>query len=257
MQKVFANSQFAIYDDVLSSADFQRFWTMFQNTEFQPAHAKRMRDFYRVSDGNPFVGENIAWAPVAIEPMLPPGITVESLPVRFYPTKTALDALLDALQKLLPTCTDLIGSKGHDWMGIVGKLYAYPAGSSMSWHSDDDELDGSFIFYANPVWDVQWGGELFVADESTRNQLVRESMHNFGSKQDTEVLLRKGFGHYIMPKPNRLVVVGPGNPHKVGKVSSGAGDHVRASFSGFFIAPAGLEKLIMAERARRPRGERQ
>ena len=247
-----ANSQFHIFDDVLSSADFQRFWEMFRNTEFELAHAKRKADFYRMSDGNPFVGDNVAWIPGGAAQLLPSDLRLESLPVRLFPIGNPLDALIEALREhVLPSCSELIGRAGERWIATVGQLYAYPAGSGLSWHVDDDELAGSFIYYASPKWDVQWGGELFIADETTRHQLPRQSIHDFGNTRDSEVLLQQGMGHFIMPKPNRLVVIGPGNPHKVAKIAPAAGDHVRASFSGFFIARDGLEKLLSAKRAQK------
>ena len=252
MEQMLQDSQIAVFDHVLPKAHFEAFWEMFRNAELSPVHARRKADYYRMSDGNPFMGENVAWTPVPAEQLLPPGVTVDSLPVRFYPTGTPLDRLLDLLQQeVLPQCAALLGQRGRDWVATVGQLYAYPAGTGMSWHVDDDELDGSFIYYAHPHWDVQWGGELFVADPSTRGQLVREAIHDYGNTQDTRVLLQKGLGRFILPKPNRLVVIGPGNPHRVVNVAAAAGDRVRASFSGFFIAPAGLDKLIAVDQARR------
>ena len=49
--------------------------------------------------------------------------------------------------------------------------------------------------------------------------------------------MESGMGHFIMPKPNRLVVMKTGNPHMINKVQPAAGDHVRASVTLFLIRP--------------------
>ncbi len=60
-----------------------------------------------------------------------------------------------------------------------------------------------------------------------------------------EALMAAGMGHYIMPRPNRLVVMKTGNPHMISKVQAAAGDHVRASVTLFLIRPGqeGVEGL--------------
>jgi hypothetical protein len=68
--------------------------------------------------------------------------------------------------------------------------------------------------------------------------------HEFGNELESEALLAKGIGTYVMPKPNRLIIVGQGHPHKVASVSPNAGDHVRATFAGFFMPAAGVESLV-------------
>jgi hypothetical protein len=52
-----------------------------------------------------------------------------------------------------------------------------------------------------------------------------------------EALMDSGMGFYIMPKPNRLVVMKTGNPHMISKIHPAAGDHVRASVTMFLIRP--------------------
>ena len=48
-------------------------------------------------------------------------------------------------------------------------------------------------------------------------------------------LLKCGIGTFIMPKPNRLVLLGGGNYHMISKVDPAAGDHPRFTISGFFL----------------------
>lgn len=46
-----------------------------------------------------------------------------------------------------------------------------------------------------------------------------------------------GCGNFIMPKPNRLVILGAA-PHMVTRVNAAAGASVRASAAGFFLRPS-------------------
>ncbi|MET0342259.1 MAG: 2OG-Fe(II) oxygenase [Polyangiales bacterium] len=245
MHLTHVTSQYAVYDDVLPLDAFRRFWHMFRNTELNLVHARGVSGYYRPSDGIPYEGPQIAWTTRPLEEVLPDVGDTDALPIAFYPVGDAHDDLVRAMQDALRRHPELVGRENVDWVGAMGRIIAYPPGTSISWHADDDDVTASVIYYANPHWDVQWGGELFVADESTKGGLRREaSLHEFESALETEVLLTRGIGTYVMPKPNRLVLLAGANPHKVAKVASNAGDHVRASFSAFLIRPGGVEALV-------------
>lgn len=244
MKPVTVNAQFAIYDDVLPEPELAAVWRLFCEAPFQLAHADGVRGFFRPSDGTPYLAQDIAWTQPAVLEQLPQGVSPQDLPIQLYPTGEAYDGLLDRVREAAAAHTDLVGCLATDWVGIVAKLYGYPADAGISWHTDDAEFTGSFIFYANPKWDVQWDGELFVAHEGARDALPRTTLHAFGSRSETEVLMAQGFGQYILPKPNRLVLLAAGHPHKVVNVSKGAGDHIRGSLAGFFVKPTHVQKLV-------------
>ena len=46
-----------------------------------------------------------------------------------------------------------------------------------------------------------------------------------------------GIAISIVPKPNRLVLLGPNRPHRIHRVDTNAGTHARASIAGFFLRP--------------------
>jgi Rps23 Pro-64 3,4-dihydroxylase Tpa1-like proline 4-hydroxylase len=102
----------------------------------------------------------------------------------------------------------------------------------LSWHRDDSELyAGAFIYYAHPHWNAHWGGELLIADVPDDLDIMA---YRFENEPYSEQLLEHGAGRFVMPKSNRLVILG-GAPHAVAPVSAAAGQNVRASVSGFFL----------------------
>ena len=132
---------------------------------------------------------------------------------------------------------------------------AIKRGSSLYWHRDTPSVvTGSCTYYAHPQWNVQWGGELFIAHPDAlaipepcgpsmitpKEVMGRGLVPLSGHLDNTEVnaaLMDAGMGHYVHPKPNRLVVMRTGNPHMISKVQPAAGDHVRASVTMFLIRP--------------------
>ena len=44
-----------------------------------------------------------------------------------------------------------------------------------------------------------------------------------------------GIATSVVPKPNRLVLIGANRPHRVSRVDQNAGAHLRASIAGFFL----------------------
>ena len=46
-----------------------------------------------------------------------------------------------------------------------------------------------------------------------------------------------GTGEYVVPKPNRLVVVKAGTSHRINTVHAASGENVRISVAGFFVRP--------------------
>jgi Rps23 Pro-64 3,4-dihydroxylase Tpa1-like proline 4-hydroxylase len=56
-------------------------------------------------------------------------------------------------------------------------------------------------------------------------------------------MLEIGTGRFVMPRPNRLVILAGGVSHMIAPVSPAAGHHVRGSIAGFFVTPAGVVQL--------------
>jgi 2OG-Fe(II) oxygenase superfamily len=247
--------QFHVYDDVLSDKDFRALWQYVQLESYVPVHHTEWVKVWRISDGIPLG----ATVPVVYQNPkatsdAPGGDGGKS--ERVYPTHTGLDRLIETLVGYLDQLAGLIGKLGIDFEHITARSFLYPEGTGLSWHEDAVGYTGGYVFYAHPEWNAQWGGELLIADESARRQETDSDRVVVLTRQETGLRLTKirippfldntsqnaalgqrGMGAYVAPKPNRLVVIAAGNPHMIHKVSAAAGDHVRCTIAGFFIAP--------------------
>ena len=246
MKLVAETSQFHVYDDVLSEKDLRAVWQYVQLESYVPVHHTEWVKVWRISDGIPL------GASTGVLYKAPATSTGE----RVYPTHTGLDRLLEALGGQLDQMTGLIGKLGVDFENVSARSFLYPEGTGLSWHEDAVGYTGGYVYYAHPEWNVQWGGELLVADESARPRESEADRVVMLTRQDGALKLTKirippfldnasqntalgerGIGTYIAPKPNRLVVIAAGNAHMINKVSASAGDHVRCTIAGFFMLP--------------------
>lgn len=220
MRQTAKNEAFVIYDDALDDDAWSQVWTHFQFASLMPVTVTQ--GAWKIENGQPLAGEEFHSAPRT------PG---NESPKGTYPTQTGIDPLIELIHEQQSSFTPWIGT---NWFRFSGRPYVYPANSSLTWHRDDHEFySGAFIYYAHPEWNVQWGGELLVADMSGLEELPIMPFR-FENSEYSEALMEMGLGHYIMPRPNRLVILGD-CAHAITAVSNAAGRHIRASLAGFFL----------------------
>ena len=257
MKVLYANDQFMVIDDFLSAEHHEQLWRWFHVAPFFPNDMRGLHGAWRLDDGRVMRGPDVYYGTVA-------GKVAEGHPGAFaYPTGTALDLLLEAFSRNNREYAKLVGIEGQDWRTLAAAPRLYERHSSLYWHRDTPAVvTGSCTYYAHKTWNVQWGGELFIADPSAlaiperrgpsmlepKEVMGRGMVQLSGHLDNTEVneaLMDAGMGHYVMPKPNRLVIMRTGNPHMISKVQAAAGDHVRASITMFLIRPGqeGVEGL--------------
>ena len=211
---------------------------------FKYVHAQKWVKAFRLTDGQPL------WGPVYLSDAYEP-----DMQSKIYPSGQGIDLIIEAVKKLVPSCVDLIGEQYKDWAYFFARPYLYPANTGLSWHRDNENhACGAFTYYAHPTWNPQWGGEFLLAPYETRNVCYPKSaLYNtesryLGSALDNsfeqQVLLEHSVGTYIVPKPNRLIIMTSGIIHSIKKVDPAAGDHVRATIQGFFQDPAGVLKKL-------------
>jgi hypothetical protein len=216
---------FRVIDDFLAPDEWTEVWTHFQFVELLPV--TRSLGAWKLDDGVPLGGHEI--------------VTDGRDPDAQRPSDTAIDHVIEALLRR----PDLYAGLVRDgWANISARPYVYPHDTGLSWHVDDHELyAGAFIYYAHPRWDAHWGGELLIAELATPDHEEEDAEdelpimgYRFETEAYSERLLDMGCGNFVMPKPNRLVLLA-GAPHMIARVSPAAGHNVRASVSGFFLAP--------------------
>lgn len=238
-----------VIDNFLRGEHFEQVWRWFHVAPFFPNDIRGLHGAWRLDDGRVMRGPDIYYGAVADK-------VAESHEGAFaYPTGTGLDLLIEAFSQSGPKYENLVGAENQDWRTLAAAPRLYERNSSLYWHRDTPSVvTGSCTFYAHPDWNVQWGGELFIAHPSAlqipesygpsmlkpREVMGRGLVPLSGHLDNTEVnraLMEAGMGYYIMPKPNRLVVMRTGNPHMISKIHPAAGDHVRANVTLFLIRP--------------------
>ena len=241
MKCVYQDAQYAVFDDVLGENDFDLLWRCIQIQEHRSVHHDSWHRIW------PLHAKAALRSPILYS-SFPDDI--EMGPGCVYPSGTAMDLIVALLLKHAQDLEPWTGEQNKDWTAVTACSYLYPSGSELSWHHDRF-YSGAYTFYAHPFWNSAWGGELMLADSTCQNwSTPKEEVMGLEEKRSLPAaldnraenlrLMDPGIGHFVMAKPNRLVVVKGGVYHRINPVSAAAGHHVRCSVSGFFetILPA-------------------
>ncbi len=216
MGDTFSHPNFSIVDDFLDEQAWTKLWTSLQFMDLHPV--TRSSGAWKLDDGVPLAGQE----QIVLRSGQPEGGEVE-------------DALVGLLKQIVERSDLQEAHLSGEWDRLVGRPYIYPRETGLSWHVDDHELyAGAFIYYAHPTWNAHYGGELLIAE--TDGATLPIMGYRFETESYSDALLDVGCGNFVMPKPNRLVVLS-GAPHMIARISPAAGHHVRASVAGFFLRP--------------------
>ncbi|WP_158839105.1 2OG-Fe(II) oxygenase [Streptomyces sp. NRRL S-1022] len=202
-----------MFDDFLPVESLRQIQTYFTTEPFTYVKSQRSRSYvFRHLDGDPLVGTSVFHH----YPDPPKN-------AKKFPSGNSVDLLVHEIDQAAEFLSPWTGKQGESWDFFTCTPYVYPLGAGLSWHDDvRGGKSASYTFYAHAEWSASWGAELLI-----------ESRGRQGAAGTAE---RKagGFGNYITPLPNRLVVIKAGTPHMVKRVEMNAGEHVRASLTGFF-----------------------
>lgn len=234
---VFESETHIVLDNFLPKGSFDLLWNQFQIQTFQRVDQGGYEGHWLAEDGaalkGPTIGFKKKWHAQ-------------------YPTETAYDFVADGIVDHAHFFSDLIGEFGSDWDDFTLFPALYPRDTGLHWHRDADVNAGSYTLYCHPTWNVEWGGALFVSSIQLNKipedwgvymkkpARVQGAKHpitwssHLDNSDSSHVLLEHGIGNYVLPKPNRLVILKGGAPHAVAKVNASAGNHLRGSISGFF-----------------------
>jgi hypothetical protein len=140
---------------------------------------------------------------------------------KLYPTGDALDQPLSVIREVA-MLLDVVGSRGTDWAAIVASIFRYNNDGGLIFHTDAISYSGAFSFYLHEDWHPDWGGSFM-----------------FSSCAPASI----DHGLFLVPKPNRLVLLRAGTPHTVAGVAAPEGVS-RIALSGFFVRGERAEPLL-------------
>jgi hypothetical protein len=213
---------FEMIDNFCPRGELAAVWRHIQTVRLEPVPP--LRAAWTLADGRPYAG--------------PPVIVDRNRAALMTNASPQLRRLLSRVMKAAEKRGSLVPKH---WLGVACRPYIYPVGTSLAWHQDDHtHYAGSFIYYAHPSWSVSWGGELLVSDELDDAPSVTRTPR-LDSRRFSETIIRRGSGAFVMPRPNRLVMLGSAY-HSIAPVRAAAGEHVRASIAGFFLTKEGLRR---------------
>lgn len=249
MKSILNNNVFVVIDDFLEPSSFEKIWNFIQTEKFKFVHSSRWINAFSLEDGAPL------WGNVTISHPRPEPCTTEQV----YPTDTTIDLFIKELIINSAEYSHLIGLKDKDWDFFYARLYLYPRGSGLSWHTDGKyKISGAYVYYCHPIWDMNWGAELLINPvpqqdfEYPEVTLMNGKRKKVGFHLNSNALndyIADGIGYYIVPKPNRLVIFRNNILHCIKKVENAAGNHVRASITGFFMSNERINEEKETEKA--------
>lgn len=235
MKITFIDANFIVLDDFLSKEDFGHIWNFIQDERFRLIHEEKWIKAFRLSDGLAM------WGDVYISETI--DYDQES---SVYPTSRGIDPLFKKMNEELERFKPYIGKKNSDWDYYFARPYLYPKDTGLSWHTDGrGDMSGAYVYYCHPTWNAQWGSELLIHSSEIDTVKYPEVKMFDGTKKMlglhmeyekvSDLLMNEGIGQYILPKPNRMVVLKRGLIHRINRVDPAAGDHIRSTVTGFFL----------------------
>jgi hypothetical protein len=245
VRNVVQTDYFTIIDGFLTREQCDKLWNYFQIQPFQRVDALNLQGAWSLEDSGVLRGPTAGW-----------GKPFDSQ----YPTGTPVDDVIKAVVDSADVFAPTVGKVGADWDVFSAMATIYVAGQGLVWHRDAMDNAGSWVYYAHGEWNIEWGGELLLAHERDIPPEYGVYLHrlrpmegfpdppawksHLDNRDANELLMARGVGSYVVPKPNRLVVIKGGTPHSIAKVRASAGRHVRASIGGFFKRPTAQSQFV-------------
>jgi Rps23 Pro-64 3,4-dihydroxylase Tpa1-like proline 4-hydroxylase len=208
-----------VYDDVLSASDFTQLFDWYNAIPLVNKVAQGVwNKTWNLSDGNILVGQERNWSSTAL-----PKLEDHDLPVLPF-INQATESVLNSGLFDDDTVIDFAMTP-----------FCWPAGTGLSWHNDSNYI-GAFTYYCHNHWNPEWGGEFLTveADQYILDDKTAVKWRVFDNRELHELILNHGHGHFIHPKPNRMIINKGGTRgilHKVARSTVNSGP--RLTLQGF------------------------
>jgi 2OG-Fe(II) oxygenase superfamily len=219
----YRDNRVAVYDNFLTEDEQQEILRYLDAAKFHRVLPDAWGQAFRLINGDPLIGDEVVSAKRFPDDRAPA-----------YPTKTALDPLIERLFSCRTDVEEIVGTYGDAWTYFNMFPYVYPAGSGLGWHSDA-HTTGAYIYYAHTSWSFNWGGELLIEHSEQDGLPYTTSSRGILRNSTLEAALRHGMGYYFAPTPNRVIFIRSTTPHMIKAVEAAAGENLRLSLSGFFF----------------------
>ena len=148
------------------------------------------------------------------------------------------------------------------------RCHAYPVGSKNPWHYDLGF--STYTYYLHKEWKVNWDSTLLILprdsaeykqvmdlmDGTVHYDIYKEQnspMEMFEQKHKYDNIMDVGHGTFVMPKPNRLVLIKHDTIHGINRVDSDAGENVRVTLTGAVAEQGWRERLPHMANVEKPR----
>jgi hypothetical protein len=208
VKESYSHEHIKVFDDVLPKETFEQLWLFMNLIAYQSTAAGVWAKVWNTADGNIFRSRDH---------------TTDQLGMPR--SDTVVDALVDRVIELTRRQPAMEG-----FSGLTLIPYVWPAGTSISWHSDGATMEatdriGGFTYYVHKHWNAEWGGEFLHFPERGHQALP------FDNSDLSDQIVSGGIGTWIAPRPNRLLFVVGDALHKVAKTTATAAP--RLTIQGF------------------------
>lgn len=180
-----------VYDNVLLDTEFSELFDWYNTIPLVNKVAQGLwNKTWSLRDGNILVGQERHWLAGSI-----PELPDYDLPLLPY----------------IKQVTNVITTSGLFDDEIIFDFtmtpFCWAPGTGLSWHNDSNYL-GAFTYYCHNYWNPEWGGEFLTveADDYILNDKKAVNWKVFDNHELHNLILDHGHGHFIHPKPNRLII---------------------------------------------------
>lgn len=218
MKKVLDYNNIQVFDDVISAEEFQKLHDWFNAIPYAWKNAQEeWNKSWSTTDGSILLGQKMMFC--------------SELNEALHEDDQALRPILNQIRQVVD---ETIGIDKVEKIGLTP--YVWPPGVGLSWHSDSNYI-GTFTYYVHKQWGANWSGEFLTVEA---NEYIEKpnglKWRVFDNQELDDLIVDHGIGHFIHPKPNRLVIGKAGDNgilHKVNRSTLQAKD--RLTLQGFLF----------------------
>ena len=228
MKQTIKTDSYTVYDDFLPPELFEAMREHCWCLTYEHVHAAGVQRVWNMDDGLPMRGKRRLMVGTERQGDKVKAAQVSGPYDELYPEGSPVDEFAERIIDVSNDLAGIIGEAGKDWDMLTSRAYHYPMNTGLDWHNDSHRYRGSFVYYMMPEWRASWGGELLLSEVRGIDRETQESID----------------GTFIGARPNRLAVVSGHMTHKVAKVRAAAGNHLRESYTGFFVDPEYSKSIL-------------